>query len=409
MGSFRDLFASLSFAAMLNASCIPVSRHFYRGEFSALENKVIAQGSSIDMHFSLHKQVSELPENDLETLKGLIETDYSIYFNRHIEFPMPNFTIAGHRLYITRINSTDIVSTTVYKNMLDEGLKLGILFLAERYGPDYERITSLNQDFLNEALVASRSVSAAAEFDSNHHVSQRYSAEFQDFSGYALPLIIYHNITLSNDIVALHRLISVWEHEYAHTLIFNEMDLEYSLRLFSSAVGISSNNELISIHETACDIISDRIQPYFLGHLNARLRAEFINHISESSLLDATIGEIVQDYESLPRSIRAQRREEIFENYNNLIRERTGRSNFGLNEAKLALLKRYSGDRALRGKLESILDNLGPNGFIIIIPKLYNRSDLDFAYRNSSDVNDVLELARMLNSKHASEVRPINF
>ena len=409
MTKLRNILTVFSFGFMLNTSCITSSRSFYLGERAGQRQSLIEHGGSIENHFLNHQPIAELSEDDREELKQLIELDYSDYFNRHIEFPMPNFNITGHRLYITRIGQTEINASRLYTNQLSEESKKGIEFLVERYGPEFDNIVNLNRSFQEEALIASRSSSAAAEFDRSHHVSPRYSADFQDFSGFALPLVFYHYITLREDVNTLHRLISVWEHENAHTLIFNEMDLQYSTRLLSAVLGINSNDDLVTIHETACDIISDRIQPSFENHIEGELRTEYDMHLNSGLRFDAAVNEIVENYQSLSPEVRVARRRELFESYSNLIFERSGKRDYVINEAKLAHLMRYSGERRLRRKLETILDNVGPNGFIQIIPKLYNRDDLNFAYRNSYRIHDALELARMLNSKHASEREPINF
>lgn len=405
MTKLSKILTALSFGFMLNTSCVTSSRSFYLGERT--RQSFIEHGGSIESHFLNHQPISELSDDDREKLKQLIESDYSNYFEKHIEFPMPDFNVTGHRLYITQIGQTEINASRLYASQLNDESKKGIEFLVERYGPEFDTIVNLSLQ--EEALIASRDNNAAAEFDRRHHVSPRYSANFQDFTGFALPLVFYHYITLREDVNTLHRLISVWEHENVHTLIFNEMDLQYSTRLLSAVLGINSNDDLITIHETACDIISDRVQGSFENHIEGDLRTEYELHLNSGLRFDAVINEIVENYQSLPPEERIERRTELFEEYSRLIFERSGKRDYVINEARLAHLMRYSGERRLRRKLESILDNVGPNGFIQVIPKLYNRSDLNFAYRNSYRTHDALELARMLNSKHASEREQINF
>ena len=409
MNRLSNIVAALSLNFVLNG-CMTTTRPFYLDELAAQRIEVIRDNSNIANNFISGHTVSELSSNDLDTLRRIIERDYSDYLNKKVEFHDPHFTRTGHMLFIARRGEENIIaSKNLYTSSLNRNQKAVLEFLAERYGEEFEAITMNNPDIIQEAGGAIGSDELTELFDREHNVQPRYAAFISDMSGYAIPIAFVHYVNLRPDIGSLTGLIHTWEHEYAHTLIYNEMGLDYSLSLLGSYTGISSNMEIISVHETACEIISNNVQEFFSRHLEEIFNEDYFNGIELEKKLDSIIEDIVLDYHSIPRRDRLARRDEIFNGYSRQIEERTGVGMYNLNEARLALMRRYSGERRIRSELEVIHDRLGHESFIQIIPSIYNFSDLHFAYRLSLNNPDIFALFQALQSKHARERPRIDF
>ena len=405
----KEVISAASLGFILNG-CITTSRPFYYDERISNQYEVIQEENSLAQHFLSNRPVSELSKNELEILRSFIEADYSTYLNQRIEFPNPYFSRTGHMLILTNLGDDRIIfSKNLYHESFNDIEKSALEFLAERYGPDFEDIIASDSNLFETAKSAIGSRELEEYFDQEHNTNPIYAAYVTDMSGYAIPAGFLHYVNLRPDIDSLQSLISTWEHEYAHTLIYNSMNLEYSFSLLGSYTGLSSNMDIISIHETSCNIISNRLQRLFVNHLDGQLLEDYNNSLEMNLLLEDSINSIVSDYKTISREQRLANRDEIFARYSRIIYDDTGLTISRINEARLALMSRYSGNKDIKEKLESILNEQGPNNFISLISFFYHKSDLDVAYSLSRRGKNIIDIVNRLQIKHARERENINF
>ncbi len=328
-----------------------------------------------------------------DALHALLEDAFEATLDERVRFTqIIHYEPPGHTLQIARRGELEIISARILSN---EDLSLRqsetLEMLAAYLGPaihdvrlDSEGVRGL-VELLEQRDAAAPPRQAATQraidaYLDRHFPGQtpRYAGYTMTMGGFALDFLLFHYIRIDPDQASLHGWVDVLSHEIGHTLIFLDASLSYKAQFLAGYLNWSDNDAIVTIHETACNVIADRVTPiFFARHVDpdSEIYRAFAQHGEVSQRHLQTMLEILADYGTIPRHERIERRDDIFDAY----RARLATDGFSprvINEAYLALQDRYSGGGSVRERLDDITDAVGVRGLIHIVPYLHTQDDL---------------------------------
>jgi len=297
-----------------------------------------------------------------KSLERIIKKDFSRVFDLDIDLAEIKYGDMGYILIVTEKGSLD----TIYSE----------LFFSHRTPKEIEKIEDVAEIY-GPKFSCSKISEKKRDLDK---MEKLYSAYLMPKGGYALPII---GIKIDPEGHNLYSLVHTIAHEGTHTLIYKESSWEYLYDFACAYLDLTDRDEMIINHETACDLVAERIGKYFKkNHLirNSRVYEKYEESEKFSKGINRELSEIIREYESLPREKRITQSSEIFRNFEKRIKRKFNLRNFRLNEARLSISKRYSGSEMVNNKLNFLYDELGPKKFIKLIPSLYTSEDLNNVY-----------------------------
>ncbi|MFH1637352.1 MAG: hypothetical protein ABIB71_02930 [Candidatus Woesearchaeota archaeon] len=314
-------------------------------------------------------------------IEALVEENYSIYLDKKIDFPSPHFKETGNQLVLTKRGSIDVESMKLYYNQkLSRDEIKAIEYLAERVGTKKLKKNDKSEKFKELVKIFEKDeMQLLNDYDKKYSLPEpEYSAYMMGIGGYALDLLIYYYIRMDEDAYSLYGSFVSQAHEYTHTMIYNDMTIGYAAHFLFAYLNWNNNKEVVPIHETACDVVADRVAGLFIENSlekdselykrSVKLREYFANS-------DEYNQSAVAFYKSFPEEDRLDNRDEILEAVSEHYFKKSGVKKY-FNEARLALFARYSGSDA-RPKLEHLLDSVGPDMFLQLVPFMYYGRHLD--------------------------------
>jgi len=203
--------------------------------------------------------------------------------------------------------------------------------------------------------------------DFNVGEKPKYAATIAEISGFAP----YFMIFLDNEPHGLHRIVNLWAHEGAHTMFFVEG------RMYES---IFRN---LPINETACDLVGNRTAEQFKKDYlvrGSKLEKMFLESKKMNEKIENALKGVVMKYKSFSLKDRVEKRDEIMVGLENYFQEKVGFKT-RVNEAKLIMWDRYSGNEKRYNRLDEMEKIIGPNKFLKLVPKFRNDQELDKALK----------------------------
>lgn len=276
-------------------------------------------------------------------LEEILEEDFSQMFGKKVDIASMQFEDTGHMLLITEAGSTNVIySKSFLSNMNFKEVKK-IEELAEKYGP---------------------SMTPSDDAEEKEH--RPYSAFMMKSSGFALELLVTQYIQIDPDARGFYEAVLNMSHEAAHTLLFNEMSIVYGFDFLFSYLNLIDNEDIIKIHETACDVIAKKVCERFQE-----------NHLEKGSAI-YNLFKINKDFNI--KVTEPKKGAGTVSKTNGALMFRI-KKKYVENGAEVAYDKRYSGDKNITSKLEYIFDEIGPNKFVKLVPYLFNSEDLGKVYK----------------------------
>jgi len=314
----------------------------------------ITQSNDIARYFKGEK----LPVEEIgERLEDILDKDFSRVFALEIDIASMHYGDTGHLLVLTKRGSLDIIYSESFFRDINDKEKQRIEDLAEAYGPDWSSKDSVDEK-----------------------AEKPYSAYMMRKGGYALQLLLGHYIKINPKGDTLYSRVHTMAHEGTHTLVYNNMGLLYSAEFLFAYLDWIDNDEIVAIHETACNVVADRVAEYFKQHhlvKGSGLYNRFERGQEFSRQYAREIGRLLQQYSAVPEAEREWKAPGLMMKFETRVRERFGFKSYDYNEARLAIAKRYSGNEKVNNELNYIYDRLGPKDFVRIIPYLFSIKDLD--------------------------------
>ncbi len=322
-------------------------------------------------------------QKELETL---VEHNYSLYLGKKVNFPKAQFKETGYNLIIVERGGLGVDQMKLlYNRDFSQEEKDALVYLGKRVGKDidiksdrFKELVGIFKEDKQEQLLE--------EFDKKNSIPEpEYSADMFEIGGYALDFLIYYYVRMDSDASSLYGTFFTMAHEYSHTMLYNEMDLGYGANFLFSYLNVIDNNDIVDIHETACDAMAERVTDLFIENSlveGSELYEMAVKSRKFSLVYEKAVREIIATYESIPKSVREEQRDDVMEMLSDDFYEMTGYHK-SFNEAKLSIMKRYSGNIEFREKLDKLLDTVGPNMFPELVPYMYHKEDIDILQKRA--------------------------
>lgn len=330
-------------------SVIPNPAIAQNNPFTKMEDK-----SRIGRYFLSDSQATLDQAGVIGELEQRLEYSASAYFGRKVEFSTPYLAETGQRIILANRGELGIIDVqTILFYQFTPEQKKAAQYYAERKGLNVS-IDSLDEKISGEPI---------------------YAAYVSDLGGFAFSLLLTHAIVMDNDKSSLYGVTSIFAHEATHHFI--EMAEPY----FQLPV-IFYPNERMSLVETACDVIGDKVALQFehdhlipgsgLYHhyLSARKRSEQSMEIWQA---------LIERFKNMPAEKRITGRDKIMQEFTDYAHQQLG-INYGVNEAMLSLFERYSGNRERYSQMVSIVNTIGPTDFISLVSDVHTEAQLEMAH-----------------------------
>lgn len=336
--------------------------------------------------------------SDMEArLEELLEDAMGQAFLEDVTFAPIYYQSSGYTLQIARRGGLSIIGARILYNQDFSDHECEALELLTDYmGPDIGDVDLDSENFLELVSLLQRrdDAPAADQLREGQRIDAFLTGQFPDqepqysgftmrMGGFALNLLLYHYVRIYPEQTSLHGWVDLLSHEMSHTFIFNESSLSYNAELLAGYLNWSDNDDIVTIHETACNVVADRVTSiFFERHVerDSGLYQSFTNRGEISQRYGEVTRLLVDDYGRRSESVRLTRRDELFDLY----RERLRIEGFAprvVNEAYLSLQNRYAGANQVREQLDAIADAVGLRDFVRIVPYLYTAEDLVIVHR----------------------------
>ncbi len=328
-------------------SVIPDPNIAHSNPFSKIQDK-----SRIGRYFLFDSPTTLDKAGVTGELEQRLEYSASAYFGRKVEFSTPYYAETGQRIILANrgeLGIIDVQAIPFYQ--LTPQQKKAAQDYAERKG-------------LNVPLNSLEKISG----------EPIYAAYVSDLGGFAFSLLFTHVIVMDNDKSSLYAGMNTFAHEATHHFI--EMAEPY----FQLPV-IFYPNERMSLVETACDVVSDKVALQFEHdhlipgsglydhYLSARKRSEKSMEVWQT---------LIERFKNMPAEKRITGRDNIMQEFTDYAHQQLG-INYDVNEAMLSLFERYSGNRERYSQMADIIDMLGPTDFISLISDVHTDAQLEIA------------------------------
>ncbi len=404
MGSFLCMAVFAGSLAVTGCTTYMRPLHHYEQQELHRVRPTIDDGSEISRYF-LQEDRPRLGTAQTRRIEDivheLLEDTFAAALVERVSFAPIHYRTPGYTLQVARRGGIEIISARIlYNEDISAHESEGLEMLADYLGPEIDDVHLASENFhelvrlleQRDITAPSRRASAQRTIDgyfARHFPGQepQHAAYMMTIGGFALDFLVYHYVRIDPDQASLHGWVALLAHEIGHTLIFLDADLSYKVQLLAGYLNWSDNEEIVTIHETACNVISDRVTPaFFERHVDPESAAyrAFAQQDEETLQYQQTMREILADYNAMPMHVRIARRDDLFESY----RVRLANAGFSprvINEAYLAVQNRYSGGDHIRERLDAIAGSVGLRDFICIIPYLHTQDDLYIVHARVQD------------------------
>lgn len=281
-------------------------------------------------------------------LEQRLEHSASVFFSRKVEFSTPYLAETGQRIILANQGELGIIGVQAepfYQFTPEQ--KKAAQYYAERKG------LNVPLDSLDEKI----------------NEEPKYAAYVSDLGGFAFSLLFTHVIVMDHDKTSLYNTVGIFAHEATHHLI--EMAEPY----FQLPV-IFYPDERMSLVETACDVVSDKVALQFeRDHLDPGSKIfqnyNFSRKHSEQAM--EKWQKAIEQFKAIPLEKRINERDRIMQEFSTQM-------GMEVNEALLSIVERYSGNRQRYSQMEEIIRVIGPTDFISLVSDVHTDMQLGIAH-----------------------------
>ncbi|MEK6969938.1 MAG: hypothetical protein AABW48_05920 [Nanoarchaeota archaeon] len=322
-------------------SVIPDPAIAQKNDFAKIEDK-----SRIGRYFLSDWQTTLDKAGVMGELEERLEHSASVYFGRKVEYSTPYLAETGQRIILAKRGELGIIGVQAepfYQFTPEQ--KKAAQYYAERKGLP---VNDLDEKVSGEPI---------------------YAAYVSDLGGFAFSLLLTHVIVMDHDKSSLYNATSIFAHEATHHLI--EMAEPY----FQLPV-IFYSNERMSLVETACDVVSDKVALQFeRDHLvlGSKIFQNYNFSRKHSEQAMEKWQTVVEQFKAMPLEKRINERDRIMQEFSAQI-------GIEVNEAVLSIVDRYSGNRQRYSQMEEIVKVIGPTDFISLVSDVYTDAQLELAH-----------------------------